>query len=138
MLPIHWDTSSSDCDGPLDRYRVSAPGGWGDTADEVLRTIVASFYHPCEEWNGTPRLGSWCDEHEHKRTLRVVPVTEPKQVDNVNDEPWPLISVTGWNIETSAPHEEGGSSEHIEVCEDEACDVGPSSQRDYYAESMGY
>lgn len=138
MLHIHWDTSSSDCDGPIDRYRVSAPAGWGDTLDKVLRTVVASFYHPCQEWDGTPLLGAWCDEYEHSRTLKIRPVVEPVEPTDESDDPWPQVTVTGWIIETSAPHEEGGSYERIQVCEDEGCEVGTSGQRDYYAESMGF
>lgn len=134
MLHIHWDTYSSDCDGPLERHRISEPGGWGDTPDEVLRTIVASYYHDCKEDGWGVRLGAWCDEYEHDRSLRIHPTLEPRE----DEDSWPHVKVIGWRIDTSAPHEEGGSSEEIVVCTDESCMVGESSQRDYAAEAMGY
>ena len=38
----------------------------------------------------------------------------------------------------SAPTDEGFHGEHVQVCEDESCDLGERGQRDYYAEQMGY
>jgi hypothetical protein len=63
----------------------------------------------------------------------VRPLLEPAE----GDDPWPTMKVVGWIIETSAPHEEGSSSDTYTICRAD-CRIGERSQRDYFAEAMGY
>ena len=135
MLHIHHSHFGRDCDGPLSRYSVTSPGGWGRTADQVMRRLVASYHHECADHNGEVRRGSYCDQYEHQRTVTITPLLAPVPEE---DDPWPTTTVEGWIVTTSAPHEEGGSSEEYIICKDPTCRIGERSQRDYFAEAAGY
>lgn len=45
---------------------------------------------------------------------------------------------SGWAAEVTQAHEEGGSLTELVECDDPNCDLDRRSQRDHYAEAMGY
>lgn len=147
---IHYSTTARDCDGPLDTWGVM-PCGWRVTMCEALEDLIADQHHRCvrhgcgdyanlghvdHDAEDCPhpveqvRIGGYCDEYEHQRSLSIEALM-------ILDEGVPRVGQ--YVVTSGAPHEEGGSSTEWRVCDDD-CDTGPSTrgQRDHFAEAAGY
>lgn len=111
-LHAHVSTASSDCDGPLYREYVTEMNDSERSDDlgdvEFYNRVVA---------NTVTAYGSF-----RGGSLKV----------EVDDE------YGNVSLEWSEPTEEGFRSTSVQFCEDESCDPNQASQRDVYAEMMGY
>lgn len=112
-LHAHVSTASADCDGPL--YR--------DYVTELNDVEIAEH----ERANG---INDFHDLHFKERVLASHVSFSP--VDNA------IVTVAEWGFSTHEPTEEGYRSAEVRWCEDESCDPRAYSQRDVYAEMMGY
>lgn len=115
-LHAHIDTASSDCDGPMYReYVVSL------NDDEVAM-------HDAAEANGGVN-----DFHDYEFKARVL----SSQVSwHPLEESTVTLTQDGFTVHE--PTDEGYRSSHVRWCEEDSCDPEAYSQRDVYAEMMGY
>lgn len=111
-IHAHVSTASADCDGPLYRDYVTVPND-----DEIAESERAQGVNDFSEIHFKERvMMSHCSPYAvHQLTVKV---------DDGGFE---------WHEQT----EEGYRSGEVRWCDDD-CDTGQSSQRDVYAEQMGY
>jgi hypothetical protein len=114
-LHAHVSTASRDCDGPMYREWVEAMND-----DEIAE-------HEAAEVRG---YNDFSDLHFKGRVLsgRV----------SFHSERGCQVEITDRGFEVSEPTDEGYSSSEVLWCEDEDCDPNAASQRDVFAEQMGY
>lgn len=113
-LHAHVSTASSDCDGPM--YR--------DYVTELNSDEIAS--HEAAEARG------YNDFHDLEFKARVLANAVSFHADDAE------IHVFPEGFRYSEPTDEGYRSQEVRWCEDESCDPNSYSQRDVYAEMMGY
>jgi len=116
MLHVHFESRARDCDGPMDRSFIVRPNSYRpgilESPDDLWREMVKSE---------TP-TGNECGESWTKAwTTR-----------EGNEE---LV----YHFEAWEPNDEGGGRNVcLNTCTDADCAYEKSSQRDYFAEAMGY
>jgi hypothetical protein len=111
-------TASSDCDGPF--YRDYVVG----ISDEERAAHVAA-----------DGVNDFTDITFRERVLvSIVSLTGGTGTLMVHSEPGEFASSVEWHQQT----EEGYASGEARFCDDESCDPHAESQRDVYAEQMGY
>lgn len=112
-LHAHVSTASADCDGPFYRDYVSSL-----SPDEIAEH---------ERANG---VNDFHDLHFKERILGNHVSFSPLMVVDVR--------ITPEGFTTREDTEEGYRYAEVRWCEDESCDPNAASQRDVYAEMMGY
>lgn len=116
---IHIHTSSRDCDGPMERFR---------TINEIPRP---SYYRELEDGEEDDYVQNktdmwlWAistlpDLYQHEQTVTLT-------VDN-----------QAFNMSWGGATEEGYAGGEVQYCEDDECSDEHASQRDHFAEAMGY
>lgn len=112
-LHAHVSTAASDCDGPLYRDYITE-----------LNDDERAMH---EQANGVN------DFHDLTFKERVLGNHVSFHPEN---EVW--VKVTEDGFTTSERTDEGYQSAEVRWCEDESCDPNAASQRDVFAEQMGY
>lgn len=105
---IHVSRNASDCDGPIDHYHVDLPRP-GDEGGSMF-----SHWMRALQWLPNAAVyveGTMTVKHHEDGT---------------------------YSAEWSAPTDEGYEHEEIRVCLDPHCAYDRASQRDHFAEAMGY
>lgn len=113
-LHAHVSTASADCDGPMYRDYVM---GFSD--DET------------KEHEDADGVNDFSDIHFMERVM--MSVASPYAVEHGM-----TVKVDDAGIEVHETTDEGYRRAEVVWCRDEDCDPNASSQRDVYAEMMGY
>jgi hypothetical protein len=123
MLHAHVDSSSRDCDGPLDRFHVTRPVDLRPLDREVI--AIGTRW-----WEHVDTSDFWSKMVE----IQVYPYAD-------DGEATMSITSDGHGLYTftqARPTDEGFHHEITRLCRDEDCAYERSGQRDYYAEAAGY
>jgi hypothetical protein len=107
-LHAHVETTSRDCDGPMERSRVEEPYDDGESDDEFKGRVMSMFLPDGSDFGDGETYGT----------------------DEI------LVRFTKHGFSWSAPTEEGYRATDVTFCKQD--DIKPATQRDVYAESMGY
>lgn len=117
-LHAHVSTAARDCDGPI--YRE-----WVETLNDAERKMHEDSFNEAGE-----SINDFHDYAFRERLLSAHVSFHPEFVVRVE------IQEAGFTM--SEETEEGFRSAEVEWCEDPKCDLLAKSQRDVYAEQMGY